>query len=165
MKRTALYPGTFDPITLGHRDIIERATILCDRLIIAVAENAGKNPLFSLDDRVSLITKDLSRMAFRNKSCQVEVIAFDTLLVDFARTHQTTLLIRGLRAVSDFEYEFQMAGINTALDPILETVFLPTTSHHQFIASSLIKEIARLKGNIHAFVSDAVAEKLLEKIV
>lgn len=162
--RTALYPGTFDPITLGHRDIIERATILCDRLIIAVAENAGKNPLFSVGERASLIMEDLSRMTLRNSSCQVEVIAFDTLLVDFARVHRATLLIRGLRAVSDFEYEFQMAGINTALDPAIETVFLPTASPHQFIASSFIKEISRLKGNIHAFVSKAVAEKLFEKV-
>lgn len=159
-----VYPGTFDPITFGHLDIIQRATRLVDRLIVAVATNVMKEPLFPLDERVHMIEKELKTL---NLPQEVEIIVkpFDSLLVNFAKKEGAGLLIRGLRAVSDFEYEFQMAGTNRKLSPDLETVFLVASESYQLIASNLVKEIARLKGDTTPFVSHQVAEKLKAKYV
>lgn len=154
-----VYPGTFDPITFGHLDIIQRATRLVDRLVIAVAENRGKEPLFSIEDRLRMIQAEIKPLIF---SSDIEIIVkpFDSLLVNFAKQEGAQLLIRGLRAVSDFEYEFQMAGTNRKLCPELETVFLVASENYQLIASNLVKEIARLKGDVAPFVSDQIARKL-----
>lgn len=159
-----VYPGTFDPITFGHLDIIQRATRLVDRLIVAVAANVKKEPFFTLEERVQMIKEELKTL---NLPSHVEVIVkpFDTLLVNFAKEEGAQLLIRGLRAVSDFEYEFQMAGTNRKLSPELETVFLVASESYQLIASNLVKEIARLKGDTTPFVSHSVAEKLRKKHV
>lgn len=160
--RVGVYAGTFDPITLGHLDIIQRATRLVDRLIIAVALNAGKDPLFSSQTRVQMIEHELKTLSLQS---EVEVIvkSFDSLLVTFAKEEGAHLLIRGLRPVSDFEYEFQMAGTNRKLSPELETVFLMASESYQLIASHLVKEIARLKGDTTPFVSAYVTEKLKER--
>ncbi|HUX80326.1 MAG TPA: pantetheine-phosphate adenylyltransferase [Alphaproteobacteria bacterium] len=157
-----VYPGTFDPITFGHIDIIQRATRLVDRLIIAVATNVGKAPLFSIEDRIQMIEKELESFLIPT---DVEVIVkpFDSLLVNFAKSEGAQVLIRGLRAISDFEYEFQMVGTNRKLCAELETVFLVASESYQFIASNLVKEIARLKGNTTPFVSEHVAKKLEEQ--
>lgn len=157
-----VYPGTFDPITFGHMDIIQRATRLVDRLIVAVATNVGKDPLFSVEARIELIKNELKNHVF---SHDIEIIIkpFDNLLVNFAKKEGAQLLIRGLRAVSDFEYEFQMAGTNRKMSPDLETVFLVASESYQLIASNLVKEIARLKGDTTPFVSAQVAEKLKER--
>lgn len=157
-----VYPGTFDPITFGHLDIIQRATRLVDRLIVAVATNRGKAPLFSIEERMEMIAEEIQTLSL---PLDVEVLVkpFDSLLVDFATQEKAQLLIRGLRAVSDFEYEFQMAGTNRKLCPELETVFLVASESYQLIASNLVKEIARLRGNTTPFVSASVAEKLKER--
>ncbi len=154
-----VYPGTFDPITYGHLDIIQRATRLVDRLIIAVATNVNKSPLFAIEERFEMIEQEIKTL---DLSSGVEIIVkpFDTLLVNFAKQEGAQLLIRGLRAVSDFEYEFQMAGTNRKLCPELETVFLVASESFQLIASNLVKEIARLEGDTTLFVSLSVAEKL-----
>lgn len=157
-----VYPGTFDPVTFGHLDIIQRATRLVDRLIIAVATNIRKEPLFPVKERVQMIEDELKTLKLPN---DVEVIVkpFDSLLVNFAKEERAQLLIRGLRAVSDFEYEFQMAGTNRKLSPELETVFLVASESYQLIASNLVKEIARLKGDTTPFVSNHVSQKLRER--
>ncbi|OJW52698.1 MAG: pantetheine-phosphate adenylyltransferase [Alphaproteobacteria bacterium 41-28] len=154
-----VYPGTFDPITFGHLDIIQRATRLVDRLIVAVATNVGKDPLFSIEDRIEMIKRELQSFPL---SSDIEIIVkpFDSLLVNFAKEEGAQIIIRGLRAVSDFEYEFQMAGTNRKLCADLETVFLVASESYQLIASNLVKEIARLKGDTTPFVSGYVAEKL-----
>lgn len=157
-----VYPGTFDPITFGHLDIIQRATRLVDRLIVAVATNIGKEPLFSIKDRVQMIEGELKTLSLP-KNMEVIVKPFDSLLVNFAKQEGAQILIRGLRAVSDFEYEFQMAGTNRKLSPELETVFLVASESYQLIASNLVKEIARLKGDTTPFVSDQVSEKLRKR--
>ena len=157
--RTALYPGTFDPVTLGHLDIISRATLLVDRLVIGVAINSDKNPLFSLDERVSMITAEC-RCVSAKSGCEIKVHPFDNLLVDCARDVGANLIVRGLRAVADFEYEYQMVGMNRALDSGIETVFLMAEAQHQAIASKLVKEIARLGGDVSRFVTPAVKEAL-----
>jgi pantetheine-phosphate adenylyltransferase len=154
-----VYPGTFDPITFGHLDIIQRATRLVDRLIIAVATNIKKTPLFSLEDRVHLIEAELKTLSLP-KEIEIIVKPFDSLLVNFVKQEGARIIIRGLRAVSDFEYEFQMAGTNRKLSPELETVFLVASENYQFIASHLVKEISRLKGDLTPFVSKRVAEVL-----
>ncbi|HEX2580938.1 MAG TPA: pantetheine-phosphate adenylyltransferase [Dongiaceae bacterium] len=153
-SRIALYPGTFDPITFGHVDIIHRAAALVDHLIIAVSENAGKEPLFSLSDRVALVRQAV------NGTRNIEVVGFDTLLMHFAAERGAHLIVRGLRAVSDFEYEFQMAGMNHRLDSSVETVFLMASEKHHFISSRFVKEIARLDGDITSFVPPFVVEAL-----
>lgn len=154
-----VYPGTFDPITFGHLDIIQRATRLVDRLIVAVATNVGKEPLFSIEDRLEMIKAEIKTLTL-SSDVEIMVKPFDSLLVNFAKEEGAQLIIRGLRAVSDFEYEFQMAGTNRKLCPELETVFLIASESYQLIASNLVKEIARLQGDATPFVSDQVAEKL-----
>ena len=157
MKIIAIYPGTFDPITNGHLDIIARASKLYDKVIVAVAVNRGKTPLFSLNERVELIGRVISE--FTN----VAVIGFDNLLVECAKQQGATVILRGLRAVSDFEYEFQLAGMNRRLAPELETVFLTPAEQYEFISSTMIREIAQLKGDVSCFVPDAVHQRLIEK--
>lgn len=162
-ERVGLYPGTFDPITLGHTDIILRATKMVDRLIIGVAINRDKGPLFSLDDRVETVRRELADKEGKLNGCIIEVRPFDNLLMHFAMECGAGMIIRGLRAVSDFEYEFQMVGMNDRLNPEVETVFLMATDKYQFIASRLVKEIARLGGDVSEFVSPRVQKALYLK--
>jgi pantetheine-phosphate adenylyltransferase len=156
--RIGLYPGTFDPITNGHMDIIERALGIVDHLIIAVARNAGKGPLFSAADRVETVEEEVRHLVAAGH--RIEVRAFETLLMHFAVSVGASVLIRGLRAVSDFEYEFQMAGMNTRLNPDVETVFLMASEGVQFISSRFVKEIGSLGGDISSFVSPRVVARL-----
>jgi pantetheine-phosphate adenylyltransferase len=146
-----VYPGTFDPVTNGHLDIVARAARLVHRLVIGVAINVGKEPLFSLDERVELVASETARIA-EETGTVIEALPFEALLVDFARKVGATVIIRGLRAVADFDYEFQMAGMNARLAPDIETVFLMASERHQFISSRLVKEVARLGGDITPFV-------------
>jgi len=160
--RIGLYPGTFDPLTLGHIDIIERAACLVDRLVVGVAINRDKGPLFSLPERLAMIERECAGLAQRSG---VEIVAhpFDNLLVDCARDVGAAMIIRGLRAVTDFEYEYQMVGMNRALDSSIETVFLMAEARHQAIASRLVKEIARLGGDVSKFVTPSVRAALAGK--
>ncbi len=160
MKRTALYPGTFNPITNGHLDIVERAVKLVDRLVIGVAINASKNPMFSLAERVEMIEQEVARI-----DCDAEIIVrpFEGLLMHFAEEVGAQTIMRGLRAVSDFEYEFQMVAMNQRLNDEIETVFLMADPRHQAIASRLVKEIARLGGDVSAFVPPAIEARLKER--
>jgi pantetheine-phosphate adenylyltransferase len=160
--RTGLYPGTFDPITLGHVDIIKRACQLVDRLVIGVAINRDKGPLFSLEERVAMVEAECAQLSARTGT---EIVAhpFENLLIDCARDVGAGIIIRGLRAVADFEYEFQMVGMNRKLDDEIVTVFLMAEADRQAIASKLVKEIARLGGDITHFVPPAVAVALQEK--
>lgn len=161
--RTGLYPGTFDPITLGHIDIIRRATTLVDKLVIGVAINRDKGPLFSLEERVALIEAECADL---NRGTDVEIVVhpFENLLIDCARDVGAQIILRGLRAVADFEYEYQMVGMNRRLDDSVETVFLMAEAEHQAIASKLVKEIARLDGDISEFVTPRVKDALLKKL-
>tara|TARA_S200000501_G_scaffold348986_1_gene364707 strand:+ start:515 stop:1009 length:495 start_codon:yes stop_codon:yes gene_type:complete len=156
--RIGLYPGTFDPLTLGHLDIITRASSLVDKLVIGVAINNDKNPLFTLDERVELIKKEVDRLKLL--SVEIKVHPFKNLLIDCASDVGASILIRGLRAVSDFEYEYQMVGMNRALSDNVETVFLMADANYQSIASRLVKEIAKLGGNIESFVSENIADAI-----
>jgi len=158
--RIALYPGTFDPITNGHMDIIRRATRVADHLIVAVAVNAGKNPLLGVDERVALVNAEIADLNNQAEGRTVEARPFDNLLMHFAQSVGACMIVRGLRAVTDFEYEFQMAGMNARLDPGVETVFLMASESHQFISSRFVKEIGRLGGDISSFVSPRVAQRL-----
>ncbi len=158
--RTGLYAGTFDPITNGHIDIIERAVKLVDRLVIGVAANRDKGPLFGLDERVEMVRREAERSA---NGSEVVVRPFANLTMHFAKEVGASIIIRGLRAAPDFEYEFQLTAMNKQLDPDIETVFLMAASSHQAIASSLVKEIARLGGDISPFVPPGVAERLKAK--
>ena len=160
--RIGLYPGTFDPITLGHIDIINRASMLVDRLVIGVAINRDKSPLFNLDERVKMIEAECSSLS---KKTGTEIIAhpFENLLVDCANDVNASVIFRGLRAVADFEYEFQMVGMNRALNGSIETVFLMAEAKHQAIASKLVKEIVRLGGDVSKSVTPTVNKQLLEK--
>lgn len=157
MKIAAIYPGTFDPITKGHVDLVERAVRMFGRVVVAVAENRNKAPLFSLDERV-----DMARASLKGMDT-VEVLGFDTLLVEFARATESRVILRGLRAVSDFEFEFQLAGMNRHLGPEIETVFMTPSERYAFISSSLIREISRLGGDVSEFVPDAVQLALSQK--
>ena len=161
MKRIAIYPGTFDPITLGHLDIIKRAVKLVDHLVIGVATNASKLPIFTLDERVEMVRSEADNLAAGHAS--IEVLAFDTLLVKFAAQVGASVIIRGLRAVSDFEYEFQMVAMNQRLNTDIETVFLMADPRHQAISSRLVKEIALLDGDITPFTTSAVAEAVVQR--
>ena len=161
--RIGLYPGKFDPITVGHIDIIRRASALVDKLVIGVAINAEKSPMFSLDERVRMITEECK--IIKNKfDIIVDVHPFQNLLIQCAREVNATIIIRGLRAVSDFEYEYQMVGMNRAMDDGVETVFLMAEAQHQAVASRLVKEIARLDGNVSKFVTPAVKTALQKKL-
>jgi len=160
--RTGVYPGTFDPVTNGHMDIIFRATRVVDHLIVAVAVNGGKAPLFTLDERVAMVETDIKALD-PAAAARIEVRPFDNLLVEFVSDVGATVIVRGLRAVSDFEYEFQMAGMNARLSPELETVFLMAADRHQFISSRFVKEIGRLGGDISHFVSAPVTARLGER--
>ena len=161
--RIGLYPGTFDPVTLGHLDIIQRATVLVDRLVIGVAINRDKGPLFSLEERVAMIEAECAALA-ENSGVEIVVHPFENLLIDCARDVGAGIIVRGLRAVTDFEYEYQMVGMNRAMDASIETVFLMAEARHQAIASKLVKEIARLGGDISRFVTPAVRDALKDKL-
>ena len=161
-QRIGIYPGTFDPITNGHADIIRRAIRVVDRLVIGVARNDGKGPLFATDERVEIVRDEVAYLE-NGDAERIEVRAFDVLLVNFARSVGATVVIRGLRAVSDFEYEFQMAGMNARLNPEIETVFLMASDRFQFISSRFVKEIGALGGDVSHFVSPRVAVRLLER--
>jgi pantetheine-phosphate adenylyltransferase len=158
-RRVGLYPGTFDPITTGHTDIILRATRVVDHLVIGIAGNVGKGPLFSIEERVAMVAEEAKALN-GNGGARIEVKAFDNLLMHFAVEIGAGVIIRGLRAVTDFEYEFQMAGMNAALNPAVETVFLMAAGDQQFVSSRLVKEIGRLGGDIARFVSPRVAVHL-----
>ncbi len=160
--RVGIYPGTFDPITNGHSDIIRRAAKLVDRLVIGVARNDGKGPLFATDERVEIVRDEVAHLE-NGDAERIEVRAFDTLLMHFAQSVGASVIIRGLRAVSDFEYEFQMAGMNARLNPDIETVFLMASDRYQFISSRFVKEIGALGGDVSHFVSPRVATRLLDR--
>jgi pantetheine-phosphate adenylyltransferase len=161
MKRIGLYPGAFDPVTNGHLDIIGRAVKLVDRLVIGVAKNAEKTPMFSLDERIDMLTRETAMLGER---AEVMVIPPETLLMHFAQDIGATIVVRGLRDGADFGYEFQMSAMNQQLNREIETVFLMADPHHQAVASRLVKEIARLGGDITPFVPPGVAEKLRKKV-
>ena len=157
-----IYPGTFDPITNGHTDVIQRAGRMLDKLVVGVAINVGKGPLFSLEERLEMVRVEAAEMGEVGK--RIEVRGFDNLLVDFAKENNASVIIRGLRAVSDFDYEFQMASMNAKLAPDVETVCLMASDRHQFIASRLVKEIAILDGDVAQFVSPRVRDLLEENV-
>jgi pantetheine-phosphate adenylyltransferase len=161
MARVGLYPGTFDPMTNGHLDIIGRAVKLVDKLVIGVAINEGKGPMFSLEERVAIVRDETAHL---QKIAQIEVTPFKGLLMHFAREVEAGIIVRGLRAVADFEYEFQMTAMNQQLDREIETVFLMADPRHQAVASRLVKEIAVLGGDITKFVTPGVAERLMSKV-
>ncbi len=158
MKITALYPGTFDPITNGHTDLVRRAARLFDKVVLAVAANPEKEPMFTLEERMALAREVVADIK------GVTVDGFDDLLIDCAQRHDARVILRGLRAVSDFEYEFQMAGMNKRLAPDIETAFLPASERDTFISASLVKEIAKLGGDVAAFVHPRVAAALSERL-
>ena len=157
--RTGVYPGTFDPITLGHMDIIRRGAKLVDRLVIGVTTNPSKSPMFSVEERMAMVRREIDGLAG-----EVDVVSFDSLLMDFATRENASIIIRGLRAVADFEYEYQMAGMNQQLNDRIETVFLMADVSLQPIASRLVKEIALYGGDIGKFVTPAVAEDVRSRV-
>jgi pantetheine-phosphate adenylyltransferase len=161
--RCGVYPGTFDPVTNGHLDIVARSTRLLDRLVIGVAVSVGKAPIFEMDERVELVRAETAEIAERSGTA-IEVRPFSGLVVDFARAVGAGVIVRGLRAVADFDYEFQMAGMNYRLDPGIETVFLMASERHQFIASRLVKEIARMGGDISSFVPPLTLARTLARV-
>jgi pantetheine-phosphate adenylyltransferase len=162
MKRIGIYPGTFDPITLGHSDVIRRALHVVDHLVIGVARNDVKGPMFSTDERVEIVRDEMNYLGI-GAADRIEVKAFDTLLMHFAESVGACVIVRGLRAVSDFEYEIQMTAMNARLNPDIQTVFLMASDGYQFIASRLVKEIGALGGDISPFVSPRVAARLLDR--
>lgn len=155
MSVAAMYPGTFDPITLGHEDLVRRASRIFDKVVVAIAANPGKAPWFSLEQRVSLAEQTLADLD------NVEICGYDQLTIDFARKHNLSVIMRGLRAVSDFEYEFQLANMNRHLESEIETVFLTPTEKYNFVSSSLVREISSMGGDISEFVAPVVNEALL----
>jgi pantetheine-phosphate adenylyltransferase len=155
MMRTGVYPGMFDPITLGHMDIIRRGAKLVDRLVIGITNNPAKSPMFTIDERMAMVRREIAGIPG-----EIEVVSFDSLLMDFAEREGASIIIRGLRAVSDFEYEYQMAGMNQQLNDAVETVFLMADVSLQPIASRLVKEIALYGGDISKFVTAAVAAEV-----
>ena len=154
----AVYPGTFDPLTRGHEDLVRRASRLYDTLILGVADSRAKRTFFTLDERVGMAREVLGDLK------NVTVVGFDSLLIDFVRANQARVVLRGLRAVSDFEYEFQLAGMNRSLYPDMETVFLTPSEQHMFISATLVREIASLRGDVSKFVHPLVERKLKEKV-
>ena len=163
IQKIGIYPGSFDPITKGHLHIIRRASKLVDHLIIAVPDNThNKSHMFSWDERVAMVKADLATMT--GQHCEITVEKFDGLLVDYARAKGADCVYRGLRAISDFEYEFQMTGMNYALAPDVETVFLMASGQWQFVSSSFVKEIARLGGDVSEFLTPATSDQLLRKL-
>lgn len=158
--RIGVYPGTFDPITLGHADIIRRGAKLVDKLIIGVTTNMSKNPLFAPDERIAMVEREVAKMGIDN----VSVVGFNALLMKFAQVQGASVIVRGLRAVADFEYEYQMAGMNQQLNAAIETVFLMADVSLQPIASKLVKEIAMFRGDIGKFVSPSVREDVMARI-
>jgi len=161
--RIGLYPGTFDPITLGHTDIIRRASALVDKLVIGVAINRDKGPLFSLEERVAMLEAECTKLS-EQTGTQIVVHPFENLLINCAHDVGAQIIVRGLRAVADFEYEYQMVGMNRVLDSSVETVFLMAEARHQAIASKLVKEIARLDGDVSSFVTPRVLEELRNRL-
>ena len=159
-ERIGIYPGTFDPITLGHADIIRRGAKLVDRLVLGVTTNPSKNPMFSTEERLSMVQREVAAMGLAN----VDVVGFNALLVKFAQKTGASVIVRGLRAVADFEYEYQMAGMNQQLDDDVETVFLMADVSLQPIASRLVKEIALFGGDIAPFVSPAVRDDVIARV-
>ncbi len=159
--KIGLYPGTFDPLTNGHLDIIVRSSTLCDKLIIAVAKNPSKNPFFSINKRIDLINEALVLNKIDTKLVYAE--SFDNLLIEFAKINSVSIIIRGLRVVSDFDYEFQMAGMNKRLNSDVETVFLMASETNQFIASRFVKEVASLGGDVSSFVPKNVNNEIIKK--
>lgn len=158
-KVTAIYPGTFDPITKGHIEIIKRASRLFPHMIVAVAEDTNKSPLFSLDERVNMVREEVDHIKNHHT---IEVLKFSGLLVEFASKNNASVLVRGLRAASDFEYEFQMSYMNHKMAPDIETIFIPANENGHFISSRFVKEMARLGAKIEGFVSERVAKKVYE---
>ncbi|QIZ78348.1 pantetheine-phosphate adenylyltransferase [Ferrimonas lipolytica] len=158
MTQKAIYPGTFDPVTNGHLDLITRASKMFDQVIVGIAASPSKQPLFTLEERVQLLEQACSELN------NITVVGFSGLLVDFAKQHDARVLVRGLRAVSDFEYEFQLANMNRRLDPNLESVFLTPAEEFSFISSSLVKEVARHGGDVSQFVPTHVEQQLLKKL-
>ncbi len=158
MSRRIVYPGTFDPLTHGHEDLVRRARAIFDEVVLAVAENVNKQPFFTLDERLDMARHCLADVP------GVRVTSFSGLLVDFLREQETGFVLRGLRAVSDFEYEFQLAGMNRALSPGIETVFLTPSERYMFISASMVREIARLGGDVGQFVSPLIAERFAHKL-
>ncbi|SFI19705.1 pantetheine-phosphate adenylyltransferase [Albimonas pacifica] len=161
--RTGLYPGTFDPVTNGHLDIIRRAATLVDKLVIGVAINRDKGPLFTLEERTAMIEAQTAPIS-RETGAEIVAEPFENLLIHFAEQVGAQVIIRGLRAVSDFEYEFQMVGMNRAMNDKVETLFLMADAHHQAIASKLVKEIARLGGDVSNFVPAEIEARLLDRL-
>ncbi len=159
-ERVGIYPGTFDPITLGHADIIRRGSKLVDRLIIGVTTNPSKNPMFSFEERCEMVRAEVERLGIEH----VDIVGFNALLMKFAKKQGASVIIRGLRAVADFEYEYQMAGMNQQIDSDIETVFLMAEARHQAIASKLVKEIALFGGDITPFVSADVRDQVEARV-
>lgn len=158
MKNKAIYAGTFDPITLGHLDLVERASKFVEKVIIGVAASPNKKPLFSLEERVALTKAALAHCA------HVEVYGFDGLLIDFAKQHEANLILRGMRAVADFDYEFQLASMNRHMQPDIETLFLMPAEKYMYLSASMVREIAALHGDVSGFVPALVAEALHQKL-
>jgi len=159
--RTGVYPGTFDPITLGHMDIIRRAAHLVDRLVIGVTTNPSKSPMFTVEERLAMVEREVRAV---KDGAELRIVSFDSLLMDFAEAQGASMIVRGLRAVADFEYEYQMAGMNQQLNADIETVFLMADVSLQPIASNLVKEIARFGGSIDKFVTPAVAADVRARV-
>ena len=162
-RRIGLYPGTFDPVTNGHLDVIARAARLLDKLVVGVAINTGKGPMFTLDERVAMVKAEIDAIADKN-GMEIEVVPFEGLLIHYARHVGASMIVRGLRAVSDFDYEFQMAGMNYRMAPDVETVFLMASETHQFIASRLVKEVAILGGDITSFVPARTCDAVMQRV-
>jgi pantetheine-phosphate adenylyltransferase len=161
--RTAIYPGTFDPITFGHIDVIKKSLKIVDKVIVATTDNVSKNYFFSIEERISIINNSLFKDLKLNKK-RISIIQFDSLTIDLCKKYKASLIVRGLRAASDFEYEFQLAGMNKKLDSSIETIFLMSDVENQIISSKFVKEIANLKGNISKFLTKSAIKVLKEKL-